>query len=93
MKHYTSRHMKDFSSEAGNAKGVYALLNAATDSRIALTALKVAIVVGIFLNIINQGPRLIEGDGVNWLQVILNFFVPYCVASYSGAKNELGKPR
>ena len=85
--------MKELPSEAGNARGVYALLNAATDSRIALTALKVAIVVGIFLNIINQGPRLIEGDGVNWVQVILNFFVPYCVASYGGAKNELGKRR
>ena len=83
---------------AGHAEGVYALLNAATDSRIALTALKVAIVVGIFLNIINQGPRLIEGDAVNWVQVILNFLVPYCVASYSVAsysvaKNELGKRR
>jgi hypothetical protein len=85
--------MKDIPSEAGNARGAYALLNAATDSRIALTALKVAIVVGIFLNIINQGPRLIEGDGVNWVQVVLNFVVPYCVASYSGAKNELGKSR
>ena len=85
--------MKDIPPEAGNAGSVYALLNAATDSRIALTALKVPIVVGIFLNIINQGPRLLEGDGVNWVQVILNFFVPYCVASYSGAKNEIGKHR
>lgn len=85
--------MKDIPPKAGRFRGVYALLNAAIDSRIALTALKVAIVVGIFLNIINQGPRLIEGDGVNWAQVILNFFVPYCVASYSGAKNELGNHR
>jgi hypothetical protein len=85
--------VKELPSEAGNARGVYALLNAATDSQIALTALKVAIVVGIFLNIINQGPRLMEGDGVNWVQVILNFLVPYCVASYSGAKNELSKHR
>jgi len=85
--------MKERPPTAGNAGGVYALWNAATEARIALTALKVSIVVGIFLNIINQGPRLLDGDGVNWLQVALNFFVPYCVASYSGAKNELDKRR
>ena len=85
--------MKDSRSAAGNAGGVYALLNVAMDSRIAITALKVAVVVGILLNIINQGARLIEGDGINWLQVILNFLVPYCVASYGAAKNEFRKDR
>lgn len=63
------------------------------DSRIAAPALKVAIVVGLFLNIINQGVRLMEGDGLNWLQVTLNFLVPYCVASYSAARNELRERR
>jgi hypothetical protein len=85
--------MKESPPAAGKAGGVYALWNAATQTRIALTALKIAIVVGIFLNIINQGPRLLDGDGVNWLQVALNFVVPYCVASYSGAKNELARRR
>lgn len=83
--------MKESPHAQGNDGGVYALLNAARDAQIALKALKVAIVVGIFLNIINQGPRPVEGDRVNWVQVILNFVVPYCVASYSGARNELAK--
>jgi len=81
--------MKDGPPAADDAGGVHALLDTAMDSRIAMPALKLAIVVDLFLNIINQGFRLMEGDGVNWLQVILNFLVPYCVASYSAARNEL----
>jgi hypothetical protein len=85
--------MKDSLPIAGVAGGVRALLRVAMDSRIAAPALKVAIVVGLFLNIINQGVRLMEGDGLNWLQVTLNFLVPYCVASYSAARNELRERR
>ena len=83
--------MKEDPPAAGDAGGVCAVLSAATDSRIAITALKIAVVVGIVLNIINQGARLMEGNDVNWVQVILNFLVPYCVASYSGATNQLRK--
>ncbi len=83
--------MKEDPPAAGDTGGVYAVLRAATDSRIAITALKIAVVVGILLNIINQGGRLMEGNDINWMQVILNFCVPYCVASYSGAMNQLRK--
>lgn len=31
----------------------------------------------------------LSGSGVSWIHVALNYFVPYCVASYSAAKNEL----
>lgn len=27
----------------------------------------------------------------SWLQVAMNFLVPYCVASFSAAKNQLGR--
>ena len=85
--------MKESASAAGDAGGVYTLLNTAADSRFALTAVKIAIVVGTILNVINQGDHVINGDGVNWIQFALNYIVPYCVSSYSGARNELRKRR
>jgi len=56
---------------------------------IVINALRVALVVGVLLNIINHGGALTQSAPVAWNQVLLNFLVPYCVASYSAAKNEL----
>lgn len=55
---------------------------------IVVNAVRVAIVVGLILNLINQSGRLRSGMDIAWGQVVLNFLVPYCVASYSAAKNE-----
>lgn len=54
-----------------------------------LPALKVALVVGTLLNLVNQGSNLFEGLPVNFLQMASNFFVPFCVSSYSAAHNEM----
>ncbi len=40
---------------------------------------------------INQGAAIMAWTGISWGHVLLNFLVPYCVASYSAAKIELGK--
>lgn len=52
-------------------------------------ALRVSLVVGAVLNLVNQGGALMAGAGVSWSHLALNFAVPYCVASYSAAKNQL----
>jgi len=41
------------------------------------------------LNLVNQGEYILIGAGVSWPHVLLNYLVPYCVASYSAAKNEM----
>lgn len=56
---------------------------------IVLAAIKVALVVGTILNLINQGGRVMEGLSPSWFHVGLNYLVPYCVSSYSAARNEL----
>lgn len=56
---------------------------------IVLAAIKVALVVGTILNLINQGGRVMEGLPPSWFHVVLNYLVPYCVSSYSAARNEL----
>ena len=56
--------------------------------RIAADALRVAIVVGTLLNGVNQGAALFGGEAIAWGSVVLNFIVPYCVATYAAARNE-----
>ncbi len=50
---------------------------------------RIALVVSSILNLINQGSAILAGTSISWNHVALNYFVPYCAASYSVAKNEL----
>jgi hypothetical protein len=49
-------------------------------------AAKVSLVVGTVLNLVNQGPQVLAGQGIQVGRALLNFLVPFCVAAYSGAK-------
>lgn len=62
-----------------------------TSRRIIKNSLRIAFVVGTVLNLINQGEAIFSGLAVDWLHALLNYVVPYCVASYSATKNELTK--
>ena len=64
------------------------LLRAACSKRIALNALRISLVVGTILNLINQSGVIFAGADVSWLHVFLNYLVPYSVATYSAAKNQ-----
>lgn len=57
--------------------------------QIVSSAMRIALVVGTVLNLINQGEAIMAGAGISWLHVVLNFLVPYAVASYSAAKHQL----
>jgi hypothetical protein len=70
-----------------------ALLQAACSGPIAGAALRVALVVGTVLNLINQAPAIFSGGGASWMHVALNYVVPYCVASYSGASVQVRQGR
>lgn len=65
------------------------LFQTAFKRSIVQAAIKVAIVVGTILNVINQGGRLLDGLPLSWFHVGLNYLVPYCVSSYSAARNEM----
>lgn len=62
------------------------LLAAMFTSQVAGNALRVSLVVGLCLNLINQGPALWHGASPDWLKLALNHAVPFLVASYSGAR-------
>ena len=56
--------------------------------RIAKSAMKVSLVVGTVLNLINNGEQLWMHQTVNLWRVLMNFAVPFCVSAYSAARNE-----
>ena len=47
-----------------------------------LNGLPIALVVGTFLNVINQYDVWLAGE-IHKGQFVLNYLVPYCVATYS----------
>jgi hypothetical protein len=53
-------------------------------------ALQVSAVVGVLLNVINQGQAVMDGLPIAWGHVAMNFAVPFLVSSYSAARNERG---
>ena len=53
---------------------------------VCVPSLRTALVVGLILNGINNGPALAAGSRVDWGTVALDFLVPFCVAAYSRAE-------
>ncbi|CAH0495506.1 nitrate/nitrite transporter NrtS [Novosphingobium sp. CECT 9465] len=47
-----------------------------------MRSLKVAVVVGSALNLINQGDALFGTAPVNWFKLLLTFAMPYAVSTY-----------
>ena len=64
-------------------------LIAVRQRHIVINALRVSLVVGSILNMLNQGTEIWAGVDISWGHIFMNYLVPYCVASYSAAKNEI----
>lgn len=58
-------------------------------SDIVWSSLRIALVVGTVLNLINQGTRWWHGDELALVYCLLNYMVPYCVAAYSAMRTRL----
>jgi len=56
-----------------------------TSRHIVLAAIKVSLIVGTLLNLINQFDVLLGEQEWRWGMAVLNYLVPYLVSSYSGA--------
>lgn len=67
------------------------IIRTALCRQIFTSSIKVVAVVGTVLNVVNQGGRIAEGIDFSWGQLAMNYLVPYCVASYSAARNQLAK--
>jgi hypothetical protein len=56
-------------------------------------SLYVALVVGTVLNLINQGDALLGLASINWLKLVLTYFVPYAVCTYGAVSYQLRRPQ
>ena len=66
-----------------------AFFSAATDKGTVLTSVRVALVVGTVLALINYGDRIFLWHDMrllDWAKLALTYFVPYCVATYGAAR-------
>jgi hypothetical protein len=50
-----------------------------------------AIVVGTILNLINQGVAILEAASLNWLKIVLTYFVPYAVSTYGAVSYRMSR--
>lgn len=57
----------------------------ATDRSVAMRALRIALIVGVVIALINHGDRMMTGgmNTIAWLKCALTFLVPYSVSTYS----------
>ena len=57
----------------------------ALSSKVVKSAIKVSLIVGTLLALINHGDALLRLSltGKNIFQILLTYLVPYCVATYS----------
>lgn len=55
-------------------------LGLARSRPVLLRALKVALVVGTLLTLINQGDRIVEGLAPDLVKMALSYLVPFCVS-------------
>lgn len=55
---------------------------------IVLRAVRVALLVGTVLALINHGDKLIDGgmQTSDYLKILLTYLVPYCVSTYSSVQ-------
>jgi len=55
------------------------------DTHTIIQAIKIAVVVGTILNIINQGDYIfhMQFEHINYFKMGLTFFVPFCVSTYT----------
>ena len=60
----------------------------ALSREVVMTALKVSLIVGTILALINHGAGIIQLTltGENVLQICLTYLVPYCVSTYSSVE-------
>lgn len=64
-------------------------LRCACDRQLLFTALKVSAAVGTILNLVNHSPAIWHSETLALWSIVMNYLVPFCVSSYSGARVRL----
>jgi len=67
------------------------VLSLALNKDLLLKASKIALIVGIILNVINQGEGLVTLDSanINFTKLLFTFCVPFCVSMYTAVSMKM----
>lgn len=65
------------------------LFKTALKPHIFKNSIKVSLIVGTILNLINQGESLMSEGSISYAHLIMNYLVPYLVSTYSASVNEI----
>jgi hypothetical protein len=71
-------------AEARNAAAE--LIRSARQPAVLTGGFRVAAVVGTLLNLVNQGPAILDGAPPSWAGLVMNYLIPFFVSVYSGAR-------
>ncbi len=65
-----------------------AWLAVAWEASVRKRALKVALIVGSILAVVNHGDVVLSGQATTtvWIKIVLTFLVPYCVATFAAVQ-------
>lgn len=72
-----------------NPQGWKLVWRLACSGGVPIRSLKVALVVGTALNLINQGDALFGSAPLNWFKLMLTFAMPYVVSTYGAVATRL----
>lgn len=61
----------------------------AINAQTAKNALKLALVVGSILSLINQTNAILGPEKINWIKLCLTYCVPYLVSTYTSISKDL----
>jgi hypothetical protein len=67
------------------------LLDLSLNKDTQIKSIRVGLIVGSLLNIINNGDDIFSGVNINLLKIGLTFLTPYCVSVYTAVSIEAGK--
>lgn len=69
------------------------LFKTALKPHILRNSIKITLVVGTILNLINQGEYFIDYGSFSYAHLFMNYLVPYLVSTYSASMNEVSSRR
>ena len=76
-------------SETGRKKEWRCFIKAAMEKQTVMTSVRIALVVGTILALINYGDRIFISRDMrvlDWLKLTLTYCVPFCVATFGAAR-------
>lgn len=79
--------------KASYSAKIFNFIRAASKGRIIWVAIKVSLVVGTVLNLINQSDAIFGEAMISQLHLALNYLVPFCVSAYSGTSNQMNQQK